>query len=655
LATSSLWFIGTAALFAATPCGAQILTTLATFDGNNGAYVPAGLVQATDGNLYGTTEAGGGCCGAEGDGTVFKISPGGTLTALHNFVGTDGANPQAGLIQATDGNLYGTTSGGGGAGLGTVFKITPEGTLTTLHTFLGTDGGNPQAGLIQAADGNLYGTTSAGGAENDGTVFKITLGGTLTTLYSFNLSGYANAGLIQATDGNFYGTTSGEGPGTGTVFRMTPAGTLTILHSFDGPDGANPQAGLIQATDGNFYGTTAGGGDCCGAEGDGTVFKITTGGTLTTLHSFDEADGENPYAPLIQASDGNFYGTTCLGGAGSRGTVFKITAEGTLTTLHGFDGTDGSCPTNAGLIQATDGNLYGTTRLGGAGYLAGGPPYGTVFRLQLTGTAPYTCSNTTPPVITSVESASDYGGYSYFASGSWLEIKGSNMADPADPRLSAAVNPGQWTAADFSGLNAPTSLDGISASISGKPAYVWYLSPGQINVQAPEDSALGNVPITVTNCKATSSPIMFDRRTYAPGFLAPANYTANGTQYMVATFASDGSYVLNTSTGAALGLISRPAKPGDLIIAYGIGFGDVTPTIPPGVIVTQSNTVVNPIMLSFGSAPAILSYSGLAGGFVGLYEFYITVPPRLTNGDYEINVTYNGTTVPQTMYLTVHN
>jgi uncharacterized protein (TIGR03437 family) len=280
-------------------------------------------------------------------------------------------------------------------------------------------------------------------------------------------------------------------------------------------------------------------------------------------------------------------------------------------------------------------------------------PYGLAIKAG--GGGGFACTNTTPPAITSIVSASGYGGYSYFASGSWLEIKGSNLADPSDPRLKAATNPGQWTAGDFSGSNAPTVLDGISVSINGKPAYVWYLSPGQLNVQAPEDTATGNVAITVTNCKAASPAFTLTRRALAPGFLAPSNYSATGTQYMVATFASDGAYVLNTATGTAFGLNSRPAKPGDLIVAYGIGFGDVTPSILPGVIVGQSNALVNPIVLSFGSTRATLSYSGLAGSFVGLYEFYITVPPGLPNGDYQINVTQNGTPVPQTMYLTVHN
>jgi uncharacterized protein (TIGR03437 family) len=267
----------------------------------------------------------------------------------------------------------------------------------------------------------------------------------------------------------------------------------------------------------------------------------------------------------------------------------------------------------------------------------------------------FSCTNTTPPQIASIDSASAYGGYSYFASGSWLEIKGTNLADPADPRLSAATHPGEWTTADFSGLNAPTVLDGISVSIDGKPAAVWYLSPGQLNVQAPEDATLGSVKIAVTNCKAASAPFMFTRQALAPGLLAPASFNVGGTQYLVATFPSDAAYVLSATAAASLGVNGRPAKPGDLIVAYGIGFGDVTPSILPGIIAEQSNTLVDPVAVSFGSTNATLAYSGLAGNFVGLYEFYINVPSTLANGDYQINVTQNGAALPQTFYLTVHN
>jgi uncharacterized repeat protein (TIGR03803 family) len=289
------------------------------------------MVQATDGYLYGTTEGG----GAYDGGTVFKITPGGTFMWSYSFgtQSTDGGYPE-GLLQATDGNLYGTTAFGGAngtscpetMGCGTVFKITPGGRLTTVYSFCSqggsacTDGYFPLAGLIQATDGNFYGTTEWGGADNAGTVFKITPSGPpLTTVYSFcSLSDCTDgadalAGLIQAADGNFYGTTALGGAngvavgGYGTVFKITPSGTLTTLYSFCSQsgctDGADPEAALVQGTDGNLYGTTEGGanGSCelTGSAVDcGTVFKITPGGTLKTLHTFcsesDCTDGAWP-------------------------------------------------------------------------------------------------------------------------------------------------------------------------------------------------------------------------------------------------------------------------------------------------------------------------------------------------------------------------
>ncbi len=252
----------------------------------------------------------------------------------------------------------------------------PAQVSTTLYSFTGPDGAGPWAGLTQGTDGNFYGTTTSGGANDGGTVFKITPTGELTTLYSFDFShGFGPfAGLVQGSDGNFYGSTyEGGADDLGVVFKITSSGTLTTLHSFAVADGTGPVAGLIQATDGNFYGTTEGG----GAYDDGTVFKITPSGTLTTLDSFGGGDGASPWAGLVQASDGNFYGTTLLGnGFYNYGTVFKITPSGTLITLHSFDGSDGQRP-YAGLVQASDGNFYGTTYLGAFGY-------GTVFRLVLT-------------------------------------------------------------------------------------------------------------------------------------------------------------------------------------------------------------------------------------------------------------------------------
>lgn len=275
--------------------------------------------------------------------------------------------------------------------------------------------------------------------------------------------------------------------------------------------------------------------------------------------------------------------------------------------------------------------------------------------LLAAGADAYTCTNTAAPNITFIDSASAYGGYSYFTSGSYLEIKGSNLADPNDPRIASGT--GEWAQSDFNGANAPTNLDGISATINGKPAFISFISPGQINVQAPQDSATGSIMVTVTNCNATSSAVAFTKQSLAPGLLAPSDYSANGKQYLVATFASDAAevaYVLSTSIGASFGLISRPAQPGDLIIAYGVGFGPVSPAIAPGIIVTSPNTLTNQVTISFGSTLANLSYAGLIEEFLGLYEFYITVPQGLPAGDYPIIVMQNGVQLPQaTYYLTV--
>jgi uncharacterized repeat protein (TIGR03803 family) len=373
-------------LWAATAitASAQTFTSLLSFDNTNGSGPGGTLVQGIDGNLYGTTGGG----GAYGDGTVFKVTRAGQLTTVYSFCAqtncTDGSPYLAGLVLATDGNLYGTTYLGGANNAGTVFKITPGGTLTTLYSFCSqtscTDGADPFAGLIQGTDGSFYGTTEYGGAC--GTVFRITPAGALTMLYSFSgTDGQSPTGtLVQASDGNFYGTTAG-GSGAcpenaGTVFKITPAGELTTLYSFDGNDGALPIGGLVQA-DGYLYGTTS---ELDSGLLTGTVFKISPAGRLTTLVSFNRPRAAWPWAGLVLATDGNLYGTTSGGGAYGGGTIFKITPSGASTPLYNFCAqtgcTDGAGPV-AGLVQATDGNLYGTTAGGGA------YGYGTVFTLSM--------------------------------------------------------------------------------------------------------------------------------------------------------------------------------------------------------------------------------------------------------------------------------
>jgi uncharacterized repeat protein (TIGR03803 family) len=482
---------------------AQTFTTLHSFNGTDGQNPYATPVQATNGDFYGTTQEGAANCDAygfgNGCGTVFKMTPSGTLTP-YDFDGADGAIVYAGLVQATNGDLYGTVQLAGGGGGGTVFKITLGGTLTTLYRFpwscstspcTAPDGALPFTGLVQATNGDLYGTTEYGSSRNCspygcGTVFKITPGGTLTTLYSFcTQSGcadgeYPQGVLVQATNGDFYGTTlSGGANGWGTVFKITPSGTLTTLYSFCSQsactDGAFPQAGLVDATNGDFYGTTYYG----GANGQGTVFKISPAGTLTTLYNFCSqsgcTDGQNPSAGLIQATDGDFYGTTC-GGSGSQfpcgtnglgyGTVFKITPSGTLTTLYRFCSqsgcTDGSYPF-AGLLQATNGNFYGTTVYGGAND---------------------TCSALQPLGCGTIFSLSV--GLSPFV-----------KTLPTSGKVGAAV---KILGTDLTGA--------ISVTFNGTPAAITFTSPTEIATTVPTGATTGKVEVTASG-RTFSSNVPF--------------------------------------------------------------------------------------------------------------------------------------------------
>jgi uncharacterized repeat protein (TIGR03803 family) len=309
------------------------------------------------------------------------------LTTLYSFETENGpAGPSGGLALSTDGNFYGTTQGGGDteSGAGTIFKVTPEGALTVLYAFCPRtpclDGATPVAGLIQATDGDFYGTTLSGGTNGEGTAFKITPAGVLTTLHSFDDSGAdPTAGLIQATDGNLYGTTSERGnntacpEGCGTVYKITLRGKFTMIHEFAFTDGAHPVAGLVEGSDGALYGVTLGGGTgCVETGGCGTVFRILNG-KFQVVHNFHIADGAYPSGNLVQGNDGLLYGTTrgggdveCTypGGVGC-GTLFAISRDGALTTLHKFDGSDGNQPIS-GLTQATNGTFYGTTFAGGS-------------------------------------------------------------------------------------------------------------------------------------------------------------------------------------------------------------------------------------------------------------------------------------------------
>ncbi len=279
---------------------AQTVSTIYQFGSGTNPNYPFGVMaQGRDGNFYGVTLSGNGCC----QGDIYKISSEGVITSLYSMAQSDGTTCK-GLTLGTDGNFYGTCQNGGTNNYGTLFKVTSAGVLTVLHNFAAqgstSDGCIPYAPPIQASNGDFYGTTAFCGANNYGTVYKLTLAGAYTLLYSFQ--GPPNDtvlpfGLIEGTDGDLWGVGNGWIISGGGVFKITLAGKESLVYTFepnaDGAflDGEGPSANLIQGSNGDFYGTTEEG----GSANQGTIFQLTAGGQETVLYSFpNQTDGAYP-------------------------------------------------------------------------------------------------------------------------------------------------------------------------------------------------------------------------------------------------------------------------------------------------------------------------------------------------------------------------
>ena len=370
------------------PARAELVCQAIRTTVSQSAYPRSALVQAADGNFYGTIPAD----SPVGYGAVFRITPAGYLTTVVSFMGgSSGSDPEGGLVLATDGSLYGTTMAGGLYGLGTIFKINPTGfPLQTLHSFNGTDGARPLYSLIQASDGFLYGVTLGAYVTNPPTIFRATTAGVVTALTNLFRANLGNAsmptdGLVQGPDGWLYGTTwmpAYPSHPIGSIYKISTDGIFQTLAYFQDPPGVQlpgsgerPTGGLTAGTDGFLYGTLG-----CNSfplvTNYGSVFRMTTNGVLTTLVKFAGTNGSNPMTRLLLAKDGNFYGLTTGGGpAGGGGTIFSVTTNGVLNTLAGGFAAQGFYSGPPSLIQASDGNLYGTGVAGSTSFTS------AVFRL----------------------------------------------------------------------------------------------------------------------------------------------------------------------------------------------------------------------------------------------------------------------------------
>jgi len=358
---SFLVVLGLAAL-----ASAQTFTTLYSFTGEpDGAMPVAGVIQDSDGALYGTTNAG----GIYENGVVFKLNSNGTETVLHRFDLSDGSWPQAPVIRDKAGNIYGTTDSGGSNEIsGTVFKIDTAGNETVLHSFAGgpSDGCHPDQGLVMDNAGNLYGTTWTCGPSYDGTIFKIDNAGNYTVLHNFiGSDGCCPAAghLTMDNSGNLYGVTTGGNTSNGTLYKLTKNGRLTVLHSFGGgaKDGCHPGGTVVQDKAGNLYGTTYG----CGSMNYGTIWRVSKTGKETILHNFAGGTSDGCYAGIGVAMDskGNLYGVADRCGASNYGVLYELCAKGKFTVLHSFGGDDGIIPYGE-VLRTAKGTLFGTTYLG---------------------------------------------------------------------------------------------------------------------------------------------------------------------------------------------------------------------------------------------------------------------------------------------------
>ena len=570
------------------------ITYLYQFNSSSAAgYDPyVGLALGADGTLYGTTTEG----AASGQGAVFSIAPGGALTLLAPLALSTGIGFQS-IIVGSDGNIFGTAAVGGmsclsslvnsaGNTCGTIVEVTPSGTLTALYQFPDDAAGSYPSALIQGTDGNFYGTTADGGAgtctfgKGDlpgcGTVFELTPAGVLTTLYSFvgGADGCSPAGLMQGSDGNFYGTTSADctppssAAGSGTLFKITPSGTFTTLYTFPAtyapPSGQTPTSGLVQAPDGNFYGTTAAG----GTSNQGTIFRMTPAGDVTVLYSFQGTAQQPglPTGPLIVGSDGNLYGTSA-GGDGSGGNVFQISTSGAYAVVATFPAYPALSGTS-GVVEGPDHNLYGTLYEGGSAAV-GVSPGGAVFELSgVLTAAPTVALSASPTAITLGQSValswSSTGATSCTAGGAWSGNEATSGTLSVTP---AATGTATYTLTCSGGGGGATATASVAVSAPAAPAPTVTLSFKPTSIAVGQSAVLTWSSTHATSCTAagawSGTEAISGTLTVTPTAAGTSTYTLTCTG---AGGSAQASAALTATAAAAAPTVSIAASPSSISV-----------------------------------------------------------------------------------------
>ena len=517
--------------------------------------------------------------------------------------------------------------------------------IVTAFAGTGSRGSLGDGALATSASLNLYGYPAPLAVDKKGNVYigdgqnykvRMVSEGLISTVVGNGSLGLPDGS--QAASSPFPGALSMAFDAAGNLYIAADyGGTYRLSGGVIRRISGNANNVLVDGTPAlsvNFFGTDIkvdGNGDIYAADSENNAIRKLM---VNSPSSFVSADGDKQSGQvgqaLVRPLKVQLLGRLGFAISGMTVTFAVTSGDATLTATN--TQTDGTGSAGVGLVLGNAGNVVVTATVPGTSLPV----------VQFTATALPICSVAIPKVI-SANSAGDFGGSTAFAPGSWLEIKGTNLAQST--RL--------WSGADFKGPSAPTVLDGVSVTINGKPAIVEYVSPGQLNVQAPADATTGPVQLVVATASSASCesvPFTIQEAAVAPGLLAPTSFNIGGKQYLVALFSDGVTYVGNPNL--IRGVPFRPAAPGDIITAYGIGFGDVSPAAPPGYIVGGANTLPN-LTISFGETPSNVAYAGLAPGTVGEYQFAFTVP-TVSDGDYAVTFQLGSTKVSQSLYLTVH-